>query len=121
MEQVQTFLIGVWDYAKNGFDLVNDGGRGLLIALAATVFLRSWNHWLPVSALAALVHIMVGHIAPVLAGQEAFKLPEFLDLPFWQVFGALFIGYLVIIAVFFFVKRLIVKPSAGGKPAKAHK
>jgi hypothetical protein len=119
MEQIQPYLDQVLDYVRAGFDQIN-GPQGLLIALAATVFLQSWKQWLPVAVVAGAVHIAVDTLAPVLAGQAALRLPPLVDVEFWQGFAVLVAGYAVIIAVFFFIKRLLVPRSASdGKPVKA--
>jgi hypothetical protein len=119
MEQIQPYLDQVLDYVRAGFDQIN-GPQGLLIALAATVFLQSWKQWLPVAVVAGAVHIAVDTLAPVRAGQAALRLPPLVDVEFWQGFAVVVAGYAVIIAVFFFIKRLLVRRSASdGKPVKA--
>jgi hypothetical protein len=124
MEQVQAFFDAALEYARTGFYAIN-GPQGLLIALAATIFIGSWKQWLPVSLLAAVIHIAVDTLAPVLAGKGALKLPPLVEPSFWQSFLVLFAGYVVVIGIFFFVKRLVIRPAAapapaGKKSAKAH-
>ncbi|MBC7767793.1 MAG: hypothetical protein H7124_03320 [Phycisphaerales bacterium] len=101
-------------YLREGFANINNP-KGLLIALAATVFLGSWSQWIPVSFVAVIVHIAIEQLAPVLAGEGgAVVLPDFTSESFWTEALVLFLGYLVIIGVFFFVKRLVFR---GGKGA----
>lgn len=102
---------------RDGFAQINDP-KGLLIALAATVFLQSWRQWLPVSLIAVAVHIAIEVLAPVLQGGGEFRLPPLTETFFWQRVGILFVGYLIVIAVFFFIKRLLLR--GGGAAAKAH-
>lgn len=126
MDQVQPYLDQALAYARMGFNEIN-GPQGLLIALAATVFLSSWRQWLPVAVLATIVHVAVDTLAPVLAGKGALKLPPLVEPEFWRHFGVLFVGYVVVIGVFFLIKGLLVRRSstaniapAGKKGAKAH-
>lgn len=105
------------EFLRTGFNEVNQV-QGLLIALAATVFLGSWKQWLPISVLAVAVHIAVDVFAPVLQGNAEFRLPDIMSEPFWSQAGFLFAGYLVVIGVFYFLKRLLLR--SGGATAKAH-
>ena len=93
--------------------------KGLLIALAATLFMGSWRQWLPVALVATIIHIAIDVLAPVLAGHGngAVALPDFMQSAFWTTAGIYFLGYLIIIGVFFFLKSLV---SRGGSAAKAH-
>lgn len=100
-------------YLREGFANINNP-KGLLIALAATVFLGSWKQWIPVSLVAVIVHIAIEQLAPVLAGEGgAVVLPDLTSEAFWTRVLVLFLGYLVIIGIFFFVKRLVFKGGSG--------
>lgn len=99
---------------REGFSQINDP-KGLLIALAATVFMQSWKQWLPVALAALALHVAVERLAPVLAGVSGdVRLPPLLEQAFWTQTGILYVGYLAVIAVFFFVKRLLLR----GGPSK---
>src|SRR5688572_19707930 len=87
-------------FLREGFNNINQV-QGLLIALAATIFMQSWRQWLPISLLAVIIHIAVDLLAPVLAENAAFRLPPLMEPEFWRSAGALFVGYLIVIAVFF--------------------
>lgn len=100
-------------YLREGFANINNP-KGLLIALAATVFLGSWKQWLPLSFIAVVVHIAIEQLAPVLAGEGgAVILPDLTSEAFWTRALVLLLGYLVIIGIFFFVKRLVFKGGGG--------
>lgn len=101
---------------RDGFGQINHP-QGLIIALIAALLMPSWRQWLPMALLATVVHIAVDKLPDILRGGG---LPDFTVPKFWTDAGAYFLGYLVIIAVFFLLKSLVVRPSAGGKTAKAH-
>ncbi|WP_135210259.1 hypothetical protein [Vitreimonas flagellata] len=101
-------------YLREGFANINNP-KGLLIALAATLFLGSWKQWFPISLVAVIVHIAIEQLAPVLAGNGgAVVLPDITSETFWTRVLVLLLGYLIIIGVFFFVKRMIFRGGGGG-------
>ena len=105
-------------YLRDGFANINNP-KGLLIALAATLFMGSWRQWLPVALVATVIHIVIERLAPVLAGGHGSVTlpPDLMQESFWTRAGVLFLGYLIIIAVFFFLKSMLFR---GGNAAKAH-
>lgn len=115
---MQAYLDQAIQVLRDGFAQINDP-KGLLIALAATVFLRSWGQWIPAAVVATIIYIAIEHFAPVLAGRGELTLPPLMDQSFWTRTGILFVGFLLVIAVFFFVKRILVT-AAGGGGGKKH-
>ena len=113
MEQAQQILDQILAFTRSGFEEIN-ATQGLLIALAATVFMGSWKQWFPISVLAVIVHIAIDKIAPVLAGQGDLRLPPLMEASFWQGAGVLLAGYLIVIAVFFFAKRMLFRAGKKG-------
>jgi hypothetical protein len=111
MDSVQALLDQFVALLREGFGEVN-GVKGILIALAATVFMNSWKQWLPLGVVATLVHIAIAWIAPVLQGGGQIRLPNFLEEAFWAQAGVLFVGYVVIIGVFYFIKTLLLRGKA---------
>jgi hypothetical protein len=113
------------EYVNQAVQTLHDGfleinhPKGLLIALAATLFMSSWRQWLPVALVATVIHIAIDVLAPVLAGRGSgnVALPDFMQASFWETAGIYFLGYLIIIGVFFFLKSLLFR---GGSTAKAH-
>lgn len=105
------------EYLREGFANINNP-KGLLIALAATLFMGSWRQWIPVALVAVVIHIAIEILAPVLTGGggEVGLPPDLMQETFWTRVLVLFLGYLVIIGVFFFVKSMLFKSA----PAKAH-
>jgi hypothetical protein len=101
-------------YLREGFGTINNP-KGLLIALAMTIFLGSWKQWFPVAIVAVIVHIAIEQLAPVLAGEGgSVVLPDLMSETFWTRALVLLLGYLVIIGIFFFVKKMVFRGGGGG-------
>ncbi len=115
---MQAYLDQAVQILREGFAQINDP-KGLIIALAATIFLRSWKQWIPAAIIAVLIHIAIEHFAPMLAGQSAIALPPLMEAPFWNRAGVLLVGYLIVIGIFFFVKRIVMTAAGADGPAKA--
>lgn len=104
-------------YLREGFANINNP-KGLLIALAATIFLGSWRQWIPIALVATIIHIAIDRLAPVLAGDGGeVTLPPLMEETFWTQVLVLFLGYMVIIGVFFLIKSMLFK---GGGAKAAH-
>ena len=98
---------------RDGFANINNP-KGLLIALAATIFMGGWKQWLPIAIGATVIHLLIGVLAPVLSeGNGQVRLPGLMEQDFWVSTGVLFVGYAIVIAVFFFLKKMLFK--GGGK------
>jgi hypothetical protein len=99
-------------WLRDGFANINNP-KGLLIALIAVIFMGGWKQWLPLSLVAVVVHIIVERLAPVLSGGGGdVTLPPLMEEAFWTQALVLFLGYLIIIGVFYFLKTLIFRKSA---------
>lgn len=99
-------------YLRDGFGTINNP-KGLLIALAATIFMGGWKQWLPVALVATVIHIAIERLAPVLAGAGGeVTLPPIMEEAFWTQVLVLFLGYLIIIGVFYFLKSMLFKQKA---------
>jgi hypothetical protein len=103
-------------YLRDGFANINNP-KGLLIALAATIFMGSWRQWIPVALVATIIHIVIERLAPVLSGGGGSVTlpPDLMQESFWVRAGVLLLGYLVIIGIFFLLKGLLFR-----RGAKAH-
>jgi hypothetical protein len=101
------------EWLRDGFANINNP-KGLLIALAATIFLGSWKQWIPIAAVATIVHIIIERLAPVLSGGggQVTLPPDLMQESFWTRTLVLFLGYLVIIGVFFFIKNMFFRGGA---------
>jgi hypothetical protein len=118
---MQAYLDQALEVLRAGFTQINDP-KGLVIALIATLFMRSWGQWIPAGVISVVVYIVIEHFAPVLAGQSEFALPPLMEASFWTRTGILLVGFLIVIGIFFFVKRIILTAvgSARGGDKKKH-
>lgn len=103
-ESVGAFLAGLFGLAQGGFDGVNQV-MGLLIAIIAALIMPAWSRLWATALGAVFVHILIGVVRPMLDG-GSLVLPALLTLGFWMTVLALFLGYAIVIAVFFFIKSL---------------
>ncbi|RYG12083.1 MAG: hypothetical protein EON96_14295 [Caulobacteraceae bacterium] len=111
VEAVTTFLSGLFGLAQGGFDGVNQV-MGLIIAVIAALLMPAWNRLWSSALGAAFVHILIGLLRPVLDG-GSLALPPLLTLGFWMTVVALFLGYAIVIAVFFLIKSLFTGGGGG--------
>ena len=93
-------------YMQTGFAHVN-ALQGLLIAVFAAFFLYRWSHVFAVAVGAVVVHVLVDVMLPVLANHAPFQLPPLVDGEYWRYLLALYVGYVVVISVFYIVKRVL--------------
>ena len=113
MEWIQQFAAAVNDYMQTGFYKVN-AIQGLLIAIVAAYFLTKWNRLFVVALGATLMHIVFDVMIPVLGRNAAFRLPPLVDIEYWRYVLALYIGFVIVIPVFYLVKLLILRGGGGG-------
>ena len=111
----QTLLDNAVQWLRDGFTNINHP-QGLLIALIATVFMQSWKQWLPITLVALVVDRVVQVLGPVLAnrsGGAQVALPHnLMEQDYWTQAGVLYVGYLVVIGIFFFLKRMLFRGRA---------
>jgi hypothetical protein len=93
---------------------------GLIIGLMAVFLMRGWGQIWVLTLVSAVVFVVIEHMLPILRGSATLRLPNVVAPEFWQRLAAAYVGLLVILAVFYFIKSTIVKSAAGGgAPAKA--
>jgi len=107
METITGLFQQLLELAQAGFSGVNQV-LGILIALVATLALHNWRDLTRMAAGAAVIHVIINAVLPLLNGEE-FALPNVVSLEFWLALLALFLGYLIMIALFFFVKSLFTR------------
>lgn len=118
LAQLGNLLQGLLALADSGFDGVNQV-LGLIIAAVFGFFLMgAWRGLWGAAFGAMVVHTLVEAIRPMLDG-GAFALPDLTDGGFWISRLALFLGYAIVIAVFFFIKTLLTG-GFGRRRAHAH-
>lgn len=111
IDQIGDFLSGIAGLASAGFDGVNQV-MGLIIALIAALLMVDWRSLASTALGATLVHLIVLSILPVLDGGD-FALPALLSVGFWMTALALFLGYAIVIAIFFLIKSLLTGTAFG--------
>jgi uncharacterized membrane protein len=111
MDQIQHFLNVILSFLREGFDTVN-AVEGLVIALVAAIVVPAWDRIWAVALGATLVNLIADVLIPVIARHAAFHLPPLLTFGFWRHAVALYIGYLIVIAVLMFIKRMFLAPAA---------
>lgn len=102
------FVDRVLDYLREGFHDVN-AIQGLIIALLAAFFMSHWGRIWFIALGATVVHIVADMMLPVIVNRAEFMLPPLVEAAFWNKFAALYLGYLVAIAFFFFIKKNVLK------------
>lgn len=115
LAQLGNLLQGLLSLTEAGFDGVNQV-LGLIIAAVFGFFIMgAWRGLWSAAFGATVVHTLVEAVRPMLDG-GAFALPALTDASFWITRLALFLGYAVVIAVFFFIRTLLT----GGFGRRAH-
>lgn len=111
MDQVLHFLDGVLMLFRSGFNQVN-AYLGLIIALIAAFQLSSWKKLWEIALAAMLFHIVALMLAPVIDHGAPLHMPALFEVNFWRNLLAIYVGYVVLIALFFFVRTRLLKPAA---------
>jgi MFS superfamily sulfate permease-like transporter len=94
-------------YAQSGFAHIN-ALQGLLIAIVAAFMMYRWGSVFFVAIGATIVHVIVDVMLPVLANGAQFKLPPMVDGEYWRYLLTLYVGYLIVISIFYVVKRMLM-------------
>lgn len=94
-------------FFREGFHHVN-AVQGLIIAFVAAMIIPAWKRLLPLAVGATVVHVLADILVPMIARHAGFHLPALLSLSFWRFTLTLFLGYIIVIAVFYLLKRVVV-------------
>jgi hypothetical protein len=109
------FLIQVLDdilmVFRTGFNQVNVF-IGLIIALIAAFQLAGWKKIWEVALAAVLIHLIALIIAPVIDHGAQPHLPPLFENYFLRNLLALYVGYVILIALFYFLRTRLMKPAA---------
>jgi hypothetical protein len=122
MDQVSLYLHDILDFFRDGiregFQHVN-GVLGLMIALYFAYHLGEWKRIWAVALGATVTHLVAVVMIPFLANERNLQLPpDLLELSYWKTAAALFLGYVIVIAVLFALKTQFLTKSDG--EAHAH-
>jgi len=102
------FVYDVLDFFRAGFDQINEV-QGVIIALVAALIMPDWRRLAAFTLGAAVVHVLVDLLMPVIARGAPLLFPDILELAFWRYVAALLAGYLVAIAALMLVRKLLLK------------
>lgn len=94
-------------YMEAGFYRIN-AVQGLLIGIVAAYLMPAWGRVFVFALGATVAHLVLDVMLPVLANNAAFRLPPLVDSEYWRYALALYVGYLLVITVFFVIKRMMV-------------
>jgi hypothetical protein len=111
MDQIEHFLNVIWSFLREGFDHVN-AVEGLVIAFVAAIIAPAWDRIWAVALGATVVHLVADVLIPVIANHASFHLPPLMDLAYWKEALALYVGYLIVIAVLMGIKRMFLSSGA---------
>ena len=111
------------EFLAQGFDRVN-AVQGLLIALFAVVVMRSWRQLFVIALFSTAIYLVVAAVIPVVGGKGVnlsdIRLPNPMNAQFWNDTATLYVGFVMIIAMFFAVKSVVFLRGGGGRKARAH-
>jgi hypothetical protein len=108
METVQPYLNELTTFLQSGFYSVN-AVQGLLIAAISAYYLQDWRRILVIALGAVIVHAILDVMVPILGGRGALRLPPLVELEYWRHLLRLYAGYLIVISVFYVVKRVVLR------------
>lgn len=107
MEDAMQYVQPALDFFAAGFNQVN-AVQGIIIGVLAAFVLGRYGRILVISLFATLVHVVVDTALPVVQGAEP-KLPPLADFGWWQYVATLYVGYFVIITVFYILKKILIR------------
>ena len=107
MDQVHHYLNIALAFLREGFNNVN-AVEGLVIALVAAIVVPAWDRLWAVALGATIVHLIANVLIPVIANRTSFHLPPLLALPYWRTALSLYVGYLIVVGVLLFIKRMFL-------------
>lgn len=111
MDLIAQFFADALTLFRSGFSQVN-AYLGLIIALIAAFQLTHWRKLWEVALAALLVHVVALMLAPVIDHGAPLRLPAVLDVAVLRNWLAIYVGYVILIAIFFFIRSRLFKPAA---------
>lgn len=108
MDTVQQGLNEIALYFQSGFYAVN-ALQGLLIAAIAAYSMNDFKRIFVIALAAVVAHAILDVMVPLLGGRGPLKLPPLVELEYWRYLVKLYAGYLIVISVFYIVKRLVLR------------
>lgn len=111
MDMIAEALNPVADLLRTGFNQVN-AVLGLIIALIASFQLPAWKKLWEMALAALAFHIVAQLLAPAIDHGAAIRLPALTDLTTWRSWLGIYVGYVILIAVFYFLRTRLLRPAA---------
>ncbi|WP_425411060.1 hypothetical protein [Hyphococcus sp.] len=108
MEQLSAFFAELLDWAREGYEQIN-ALQGLIIALYATSKMAYWSRVFVVAVSASIVHAIADFLLPAIVNDTAPNLPPILEGDYWKYLAVLYLGYVVLITLFYTVRRTLMK------------
>ena len=112
MDSIMAFVRPAYNFVHEGFADVKSQVMGLVIALLAAILMTAWGRLLFVALGATVVHILIQAVLPMASG-GGFTMPDIMAGAFWGQTLGTYVGYLILIAVFFFLKHNVFKVGGG--------
>ncbi len=109
-QNINEFLDTSNAYMQAGFYKIN-AVQGLLIAIVGAYLLPQWSRVFVIAGGATIVHLILDVMLPVLANNAAFRLPPLVEADYWRYALTLYVGYLLVITVFYVIKRTMLSSS----------
>src|SRR5665213_2650157 len=81
-------------------------------------WMTDWKRLWAAALGAVMIHIIATILVPVIDHDAPFRLLPLVDIGFWQTVLALYLGYIIAIAAFFYVKTNVLQ--SGGAHASSH-
>jgi hypothetical protein len=101
----------VLDLFRSGFNQVN-AVLGLIIALVASFQLLAWKKLWEMALAALAFHIVALMLAPAIDHGAAIRLPALMEPSTWRNWLAIYVGYVILITLFYFLRTRLLKPAA---------
>lgn len=101
-------VLDYWGAGLRSFDVA----PGLVIAVTAAYVTPKWTRLLYAAVAATAVHFVVDLVVPVITGRTELHMPAMFEEPFWHRTLSLYVSYVILVGLFFLVKKLLIK--AGG-------
>lgn len=109
---LQSYLMDAYNFIHEGFATVNSQVALLVVALVAAIIMKTWKQLWAMAFVALVLDILVMTFMPLL-NHGHFQLPDLLSPRTLIGFLELYIGLVIVIAIFFLVKSVLVKSSKG--------
>lgn len=113
MESIMAFVRPAYNFVHEGFADVKSQVMALVIALLAAILMTAWGRLLFVALGATVVHILINAVMPMAQG-GAFTMPDVMAGTFWSATLGTYVGYLILIAIFFFLKHNVFRMGKSG-------